>query len=269
MLTIFDGYEQYLQGPSFSSARKNLGNKLFIYASHYLLAEMMDCSLVVPSDPLIQRNGVFEKFPYGSISRTDRESKPERWLSFSEVLVLGSIPAVAQEFMDYNVTSNAEFSNYKYIQPYKSKIRNLYRDLINPQKTSNDIILLLRSSNHDRSFILPDDYYISILEEESFENLYISYDHYENHLNLFAKLEKYNPILLDLPILELFKEVTSFKKLVCSQGTFSFWAGLLSQAEKIYWPVTNAGPNKLNDPGVNLLVDDEPRYTHVDVIIHP
>ena len=66
----------------------------------------------------------------------------------------------------------------------------------------------------------------------------------------------------------LFSEVTSFNKIVACQGTFSFWACLLSDANKIYWPSTDDGPNSNNSRfigGVNLLVDDEDRYEIVNL----
>ena len=84
------------------------------------------------------------------------------------------------------------------------------------------------------------------------------------HYYLLIKLEKYNPVLLDLPILHLFKFITSKKTIIGCQGTFSFWACWLSAAEKIYWPLTTKGPN-LGDWSVNLTVDDEERYFFINV----
>ena len=98
--------------------------------------------------------------------------------------------------------------------------------------------------------------------------LFISLDHVYKHDRLLAKLQKYNPIFIKGSILEVFTEVTSFNKIIAAQGTFSFWACLLSSAEKIYWPMTNDGPNSNNDvfkQFVNLKVDDEPRYEFVDI----
>ena len=83
---------------------------------------------------------------------------------------------------------------------------------------------------------------------------------------------KYNPKFIDGDILDVFSEITSFNKIIAAQGTFSFWACLLSSAEKIYWPITNDGPNSgsnSNNPiyntYVNLIVDDEDRYSFINV----
>ena len=131
---------------------------------------------------------------------------------------------------------------------------------------------MLRSSNHDGSFVLPDSYYLNIISQETFDNLYISFDHINKHQSLINKLEKYNPKLIDGDILEVFSEITSFNTIIAAQGTFSFWACFLSNANKIYWPITNDGPNSGKNSDnpvfnsyVNLTVDDESRYELINV----
>ena len=78
--------------------------------------------------------------------------------------------------------------------------------------------------------------------------------------------------MIDGDIIEVFSEITSFNKIIASQGTFSFWACFLSSAEKIYWPITNDGPNSGKNSDnpvfntyVNLIVDDEDRYEFINV----
>jgi hypothetical protein len=131
---------------------------------------------------------------------------------------------------------------------------------------------MLRSSNHDGSFVLPDSYYLNIISQETFDNLYISFDHINKHQSLISKLEKYNPKLIDGDILDVFSEITSFNTIIAAQGTFSFWACFLSNANKIYWPITNDGPNSGKNSDnpvfnsyVNLTVDDESRYELINV----
>jgi hypothetical protein len=131
---------------------------------------------------------------------------------------------------------------------------------------------MLRSSNHDGSFVLPDSYYLNIISQETFDNLYISFDHINKHQSLISKLEKYNPKLIDGDILNVFSEITSFNTIIAAQGTFSFWACFLSNANKIYWPITNDGPNSGKNSDnpvfnsyVNLTVDDESRYELINV----
>jgi len=131
---------------------------------------------------------------------------------------------------------------------------------------------MLRDSRVDSRFSIKDDYYIELLENETFDKLYISLDHVDKHQGLLTKLEKYNPIILDGLILDIFAQVTSFKKIIAAQGTFSFWACLLSNANKIYWPITPDGPNSGSNTDnvvfntyVNLVVDDENRYNFINI----
>jgi hypothetical protein len=66
--------------------------------------------------------------------------------------------------------------------------------------------------------------------------------------------------------LELFPVITTKKTLIGCQGTFSFWAAFLSNADNIYWPKTNIGPN-CESWCVNLNIDDDPRIHFIDVNI--
>jgi hypothetical protein len=174
------------------------------------------------------------------------------------------IEAIIEQSKNKNTFMDGYFIRYEYIKNYKDKLSKLYEKLIETSDNKNDVIILLRDSNADSTFKLPDDYYINLLENIKFNNLYVSFDHFNKHQSFISKLEKYNPILLDLPILDLFKLITSKKTIIGCQGTFSFWACWLSNAEKIYWPLTTKGPN-LGDWSVNLTVDNEERYVFINV----
>ena len=105
---------------------------------------------------------------------------------------------------------------------------------------------------------------MDILKNETFNKLYVSLDHPHKHSSLLNSLSIYNPTILDLNIIDLFKYITKKNKIIGCQGTFSFWACLLSSANKIYWPITKKGPNSV-DKNVNLTVDDESRYSFINL----
>jgi hypothetical protein len=150
-------------------------------------------------------------------------------------------------------------------------IKEYFKSLTLPNRNNNDMVIMLRNSNMADNFMLPDRYYTDIIEQETFDNLYISLDHRDKHVSLLEKLEKYNPIFIEGDILNLFSQITSFNKIIASQGTFSFWACFLSEAKIIYWPNTNDGPNSNNPTWgqlVNLKVDDEERYKHINININ-
>lgn len=273
MVKIYDEYEGMCEGPSFSSYRKNLGNKLFIYAACKIIADLLDYDLEVPPNPLIQRRGVAAKFPFGSITGRTRIEEPYTWIHDGHVATYGSLAALAELSKDQMFYTNASFTAYPLLKPYEKEVRELYSSLVGEPRTGNDILIMLRESNHDRTFRLPYSFQFDILEKETYDTIYISSDHPENHSRFTNTLKQrgHNIVLLDdLGILELFKEITTFKKIIATQGSFSFWAAWLSHAETIYWPITNDGPNSyhLRPRGyydVNFVVEDDPRYKFINV----
>lgn len=277
MIKIYDEYDSYLDGGYFSSPRKNLGNKLFIYAGCRIISELLGYELIAPKNALIRREdtitGNYKEiiFPFDSVPGKVIEN-PIKIINDIDIVNLGSIENLINEYPKHGFLNMSYFSKYDYIKPYKSIVKNFYNRLINPKKLNNDIVIMLRSSNHDGSFVLPDNYYLDILEKENFDNLYVSFDHKNMHHRLLEKLKIYDPKFIDGDILDVFSEITSYNKIIAAQGTFSFWASFLSSADTIYWPITNDGPNSGKNSSstvfntyVNLVVDDEIRYKHINV----
>lgn len=278
MIEIYDGYDSYLGGGHFSSPRKNLGNKLFIYACCRIISDLLNYDLIVPEKSLIRRENIntgdYEEivFPFSSITGRTVIDNPLKVIQDGDIISLGSIENLISNFPNHGFLNQSYFSKYDYIKPYKNMVREFFKPITKIKRNEKDLVIMLRSSFHDGSFVLPDSYYLNILEKENFNNLYVSFDHYSKHQSLFDKIKKFNPILIEGNIIEVFSEVTSFNKIIASQGTFSFWACFLSDAEKIYWPLTNDGPNsgfnsnnEVFNTYVNLIVDDEDRYEFINV----
>jgi hypothetical protein len=277
MVKIYDEYDSYLEGGYFSSPRKNLGNKLFIYSACRIISELLGYELISPENALIRRedtkNGQYNEimFPFKGV-KGNIVDNPIKVIQDGDIIQLGSIENLIQSYPNHGFINQSYFSKYDYIKPYKIKVKEYFKSIVKDKRGSNDLVIMLRSSNHDGSFVLPDSYYLNIISQETFDNLYISFDHINKHQSLINKLEKYNPKLIDGDILDVFSEITSFNKIIAAQGTFSFWACFLSNAEKIYWPLTNDGPNSgMNSDNpvyntyVNLIVDDEERYSNINV----
>jgi hypothetical protein len=273
MITFYDDFDQSLEGGSFSTFRKNLGNKLFMYAIARIASDILECNLILPENPLVRRDLFHlgyqnEKFWMEGISNRKNIDGSKVTLDDRDMEHYKNI----EKFIEANPNSPIEilgyFTKYEYIKPYKEKIKLYYQSYIRPKRNNNDIVIMLRDSTQDARFVLPDEYYIDLLENENFDRLYVSFDHCHKHNTLFEKLKKYNPIYLESGIQTLFSEITSFNKIIACQGTFSFWACFLSNAETIYWPMTDDGPNSNNEKfigGVNLVVDDEDRYKFINL----
>jgi hypothetical protein len=245
----------------FGHQKINLGNKLFIYGLARYVAEFHGYKLDIGKYFLIYRDQQVYNFPYGNIDGKEilqPKFELHEWIDYS-------LEKLVKDCKGKYVDWVAYYLRYDLIKPIKGYIKNLYKDLTLTADNKNDVIILLRSSNTDPTFVLPDEYYESIIKTLKFENLYISYDHLENHTSILEKLKIYNPILLNLNSIELLKTITSKKILVCCQGTFSFWAAFLTNAEKIYWPITKTGPNRLTDASVQLKIDDDERIEFVNI----
>lgn len=249
----------------FASSGRNFGNKLFTYALGVILSEEQDLNLYIPPNSHIQRNGNVMLFPFVGIQNKRDIMEPSFYVSDSNLASMG-LDYLIQESKEKQIFLDGYFSNYDYIKNHKNVIKKTYASLISEKEIKDDIVIMLRDSNVDPTFALPNQYYLEILENENFNNVYVSYDHYNKHSQLIEKLQKkYKVILLDLDIVELFREITSFSKIIASQGTFSFWASFLSKANKIYWPITKIGPNIIGHRDVNLIIYDEKRYNNIYV----
>jgi hypothetical protein len=245
----------------FASLGRNLGNKLFTYAVGRIIAEKLNYKLLLPDNCKIQRNGIVEDFPYYSVN--GNAINESDFYVCDRLMSEKGIDFVIENGDGKKIFLDGYFLKYDYIKQYKRNVKEYYKNLILKNDQKKDVVILLRDSNCDGTFKLPDHYYIDILDKLDFNDLYVSYDHFEKHKTLFDYLnKKYNPIFLDMNILDLFKFITQKNTIIASQGTFSFWSCLLSNASKIYWPISDIGPN-LPSWCINLTVDDEDRYEKI------
>jgi hypothetical protein len=272
MIEIYNEYDHHLQGGHFSSYKKNLGNKLFIYATCKIISDSLDYNLILPDKSFIRRETqktnqyIVDEFPFGSITNKKSVDCCPIVIDDDTFISYGSIENFIKKIDNNKILSTGYYSKYEYIKPYKNEVRNFYKKLVKEKRNNNDIIMMLRNSRDDARFVIDDEYYLTILENEEFENLYVSIDHTYQHSSILKKIEKYNPKFIDGGIIDVFSEITSFNRIIACQGTFSFWACFLSNAEKIYWPLTKDGPNSNNlshGKHLNLIVDDESRYEFI------
>lgn len=248
---------------AFASTGRNFGNKLFTYSLGLIISKENDLNLEIPNNSLIQRNGVNELFPFSNITNKRTINDTQYYVCDSNLFEKG-LETCLNESKNSYVFLDGYFSKYDYIKNYKNYLREEYASIILKKNHTDDVLIMLRDSNADSTFVLPKEYYLDLLNSLTFDKLYISYDHYSKHVDLINILKnKYEVVLLDLNIIDLFKEITSHNTIIGAQGTFSFWVSLLSDANKIFWPITKQGPNIIGHRDVNLIVDDESRYEFI------
>ncbi len=161
MIEIYDDYEVSLDGGHFSTYRKNLGNKLFIYAGCRIIADLLNYDLISPENALIRREnnetGTYEDqiFPFKSVLGRQRIDNPTKVISDHDIIALQSIDNLIKNYPNHKFVNQCYFSKYDYIKPYKDMVKSYYESLIQPKRNTNDIVLMLRNSRLDGSFVLP------------------------------------------------------------------------------------------------------------------
>jgi hypothetical protein len=162
---------------------------------------------------------------------------------------------------------NGYFPNYQYWKGYKNEVRYFFKNLIsNENRNEDEVAIHLRNSMEDTSFKLPIDYYLESIEKIKSKKIFLYADNFIRHQELINNLKNYDVEIRELNVLDSFNEITSFKNLICSQGTFSFWVGFLGKSKRVIWPITKEGPNRLeNNWATNYIVDDEDKYEFINV----
>tara|TARA_B100001996_G_C18603511_1_gene570848 strand:+ start:411 stop:1205 length:795 start_codon:yes stop_codon:yes gene_type:complete len=176
------------------------------------------------------------------------------------------------------------YQKEKYFLPYRDLIKNQILDLPTFTKNTKDIVLHIRLDgfNHEgyNSHILPPEYYLDILNTETFENLYIVMatttgkirKHQKNKDRYISLFDKWNPKIVSNDEYTDFNFLRSFNKIISSNSTFSWWSAFLSEAELIYLPKYFEGSqNELNKIGnISKTIDhncffDIETFKHVNI----
>jgi len=151
------------------------------------------------------------------------------------------------------------FHLYEYYKDYMHKIKQWYR--LEPKKEliKNAVGVHIRNTDYPIEWRNKPEYYIEILKKESPEKIYITSDEHghesvQNILNNFPQAEIYNnPCAYGT-----MSDFSQLKTLILSNGSFSFWMGILSNAEKIYGPSNCVIPKY-----IDLIVYDDSRYKYL------
>lgn len=143
------------------------------------------------------------------------------------------IDLLNKETLDCGINYLGNFQNGDFLLKYRNKILSLF----NPRYETGfeeDIYIHVRLG--DLSHVNPGlEYYRKCLMKSKYRKIYLSTDSLEHEI--ISKLKQEFPITIynDTPV-NTINFAKNFGKLILSKGTFSWWIGFLSKAEKIYYP---------------------------------
>lgn len=247
-----------------------IGNHFFIYSYMRLLSENLNYQMKSISVKFSERNGIHPQtyYQFKNIDNgVDNTGNEKYGIDDGFAYRNETIDSTIDFFSDknYHIVSCGYYQKYSYWKKYKNQVRSFFKDFVSDTKiNNNDIAVHLRNSYESPDFKVNVDYFINSIENMGSGNVYLFADNFDRHSDVLEKLKPYNPILMNLNVPDTIKEITKFNKIICSQGSFSFWVSFLSSAEKIICPITKIGPNKTeNNWSIDYVVDDESRYEFV------
>lgn len=227
-----------------------LGNQLFEYAFGRIIAEELGYRFEhnLGADEL-KNNFKLPKVIEGKSFETPIQ-KIDCLHKWSPTL----LEEIINDKKDRKIILNGYFQKYIYYKNYKHKLKDWFKFDCNKHNYDDAIGVHIRKTDFKNSiYDMPDDYFLKILRAEAFNKIFITSDEPENETINKIKKEFKNVELFSGSPYETMEHFVCFKKLILSLGTFSWWIGFLSNADKVYMP------DKVTHE-IDLRVKDDLRY---------
>ena len=116
--------------------------------------------------------------------------------------------------------------------------RELIKTFFNYDKSNiatnkKDIVMHVRLTDYVQAeWVIHQDYYLNILKNETYENIYLLTD--EPNSSYFDAFKDYNIINISSDAKTDFYTLMSFDKVIMSNSSFSWWSMFLGNSSKIY-----------------------------------
>ena len=128
------------------------------------------------------------------------------------------------------------FQIKEFVLNYKEDILSHF-NLDHTESFSNDAFVHVRLGDVE-DFNPGYNYYYKCLSKLKCENIYISTDSPNNNM-VKRLLSDFDLILYQNDPIETLNFARKFNTLILSKGTFSWWIGMLSKAENIFYPIND------------------------------
>ncbi len=241
------------------SQQGRLGNNLFQYFFGYILAKKLQANFFtlfnLPVPFLSNREKYTSTFDLtvNEVYMTDKIQ-----FEINNKYIDKNFNLIANEINKYNANNiiiNGYFQDINYYLPFLQEILSFFKNSeeyksikkqIDPKGTG---ICIRKGDIVNTPFELPDKWYIKNAEKFKDTPLYITSDQI-NHPLCQHIIKTYNAKIINKNAIQTILAFSCFKNLILSQGTFSWWTGILCEGN-VYSTLPKTGWNS-NDNFINL-----------------
>jgi hypothetical protein len=150
------------------------------------------------------------------------------------------------------------FQQSRWFVPHRDQIKT-YFDLPMIEPNHSDIVMHFRADDYgSSSSIIHPNWYLDILRREQFDRLYIVMSPVE--MKFIDYFKDFNPIVISSTVRDDFLFIRNFKKIICSNSSFCWWAAFLGDYDRIYtFPAWNR-----DEGGVRGVLFDLPHAIQIE-----
>lgn len=242
------------------------GNRLFRYAIARIIAEKLGYELNFV-DPWGVTYFKTPNMPHPAMKNTAKKISGKSYggpvVKYEKHLL--DLDSIFADQTPRKIEIHGFFQRTEYYESYYEQIKEWFDLPESPiDVRENDMLLHIRQGDRmNFGNIIKPKYYIKCLEMTKVDRVFVIGDSIDPFTrNLFAK---YNPIYPGGSIIDDFKLMKKFNKMVLSNSTFAWWAAYLSNASEIYYPLTtwDVFCPDYHETGQKLLVD-KPEWKYIE-----
>ena len=129
------------------------------------------------------------------------------------------------------VQFRGHFQKSRWYIPHREQLKTYY-DLPPIEPNFSDIVLHIRADDYSRDSIIHPKWYKDILKREDYDRLFIVMSPLDTEF--LDQFIDFNPIIVSSSVRDDFLFIRNFKKIICSNSTFCWWAAFLGDPDKVY-----------------------------------
>jgi len=232
-----------------------IGNQLFQYCLGRIIAERLGFELFAP--PIPGFPGTFEKVSGANYRKMQTATYRGQTIDMTSILADKSPRHIILE---------GYFQRYEYFQEHETVIKKVWLKLPDdsiPLQPVEDVLVHVRRGDYLTKYywaLLPFSFYTRLLDSMMPATVRIVTDSPDDPFVRRLAQRYVAPVTSGDPLTD-FALLASSRNIILSQSTYAWWAGYLSSAARVYYPIPITGYWSLHSE-IDLRVLD-PRYEYV------